>query len=334
MQTKALQKQTIFIGGMLIVLMLMSGCAKDDTPAAITMTPDLRLTPYISATVDRVPVATTPTPASQLYPTPSPVPTATPFIYTVIAEDTLLGIALRYGITLEDLLGANPALDPQFLTIGAEVIIPLGGEQPSVVALPTPVPVKMQGPPTCYPAADGRTWCFLLVENDHPQPLENLAAKIAFYAEDGTLLASETALPPLNVLFSGKRMPLIAVHATHANAIASTQASMSSGIFVLQNDTRYLPLAVDVQAVAISDDGLTAAVTGNITNLDEGDDAQSAGLVWIVLVAYDKDGHVVGVRRWEKTPDLLPGAGLAFSLEVYSMGPKIVEVDVLAEGRP
>jgi len=42
---------------------------------------------------------------------PSPSPTLTPITYTVVEGDTMLEIALHYGIKLEDLLASNPNVD-------------------------------------------------------------------------------------------------------------------------------------------------------------------------------------------------------------------------------
>ncbi len=38
-------------------------------------------------------------------------PSPTPFAHVVKKDDTLLGIAIRYGISLEDLLAANPGIE-------------------------------------------------------------------------------------------------------------------------------------------------------------------------------------------------------------------------------
>lgn len=45
--------------------------------------------------------------------------------HTVVSGDTMWGIALRYGISLAELLAANPALkNPNLIRVGEQVVIP------------------------------------------------------------------------------------------------------------------------------------------------------------------------------------------------------------------
>jgi murein DD-endopeptidase MepM/ murein hydrolase activator NlpD len=50
-------------------------------------------------------------------------PTAGP-VYVVQSGDTYYTIAIKFGITIADLQAANPDVDPNFLTIGQEIVIP------------------------------------------------------------------------------------------------------------------------------------------------------------------------------------------------------------------
>ena len=50
--------------------------------------------------------------------------------------DSLLEIANRYGVTVEDLLLVNPDVDPVRMAIGQEIQIPQGGELPSIEEAP------------------------------------------------------------------------------------------------------------------------------------------------------------------------------------------------------
>lgn len=104
-----------------------------------------------------------PTPTSTSIASPvgtsTPTPTATrvkipPGAYRVQEGDTLLGIAYRAGLTLDDLLFANPKIiNPNKLAISQLVIIPEGGRSP--VGLPpqaiTPVVVEINGGKITYP---------------------------------------------------------------------------------------------------------------------------------------------------------------------------------------
>ncbi len=60
---------------------------------------------------------------SQL-PQPGEKPAPTTKIHTVSAGDTLYLIAKKYGVKLDDIMRANPRIDPYNLMIGTELYIP------------------------------------------------------------------------------------------------------------------------------------------------------------------------------------------------------------------
>ncbi|NLY75308.1 MAG: LysM peptidoglycan-binding domain-containing protein [Firmicutes bacterium] len=55
---------------------------------------------------------------------PAPQPVCPGFIYTIMAGDTLSGIARRYNTTVDAILRVNPDLDPNRLFIGQRICIP------------------------------------------------------------------------------------------------------------------------------------------------------------------------------------------------------------------
>jgi LysM repeat protein len=72
----------------------------------------------------------TPTPPALPTPTPAavePTPDATPaeVVYIVQAGDTLSAIAASYGVTVDQILAANPTIsDPNQIAIGDRIVIP------------------------------------------------------------------------------------------------------------------------------------------------------------------------------------------------------------------
>ena len=103
-------------------------------------------TPYPTYTV--VSVRSTPvTPRSQ------PGVTATFRTHTVVAGDTLSGIAKEYGTTVEAIVAANEISDPGLIVIGQVLSIPVEEARPaSTSATPTPpTPTATPMPPTLTP---------------------------------------------------------------------------------------------------------------------------------------------------------------------------------------
>jgi LysM repeat protein len=123
-----------------------------------------------------------PTPTAT--PPPPPTPTSTPVIYVVKAGDTVLAIALRYGVSQEDLLAANGmnADDVRFIQLGQQLVIPL--EPPAAAAGPAPAaPVPAA---TTYTVRAGDT--LVAIAGRLGIPLDALIAANGFTAEQVRLL--------------------------------------------------------------------------------------------------------------------------------------------------
>ncbi|MBN2148081.1 MAG: LysM peptidoglycan-binding domain-containing protein [Anaerolineales bacterium] len=303
-----------------LLLAAVVGCQPVTLISLSSTLPPPELTPYHTRTPTHAPLPSTLAPDIQL----SPVATATPFTHAVVEGETMLGIAFQYGITLEELQSANPTVDPRFLVVGTALLIPLGGEIPQSLPAPTPLPLSLQST-RCYKAADGGLWCFLLARNEQPVAMENLSAWIGLFDDAGQLLASQVAFSSVNLLKPGGAIPLVAFFPSPVEDYSSVQAEMLTALAVPDPTGRYLDAHVSVDTLQISESGLSAMVNGQIILADE---ISPGGSIWIVLVAYDKEDQVVGVRKWQAND-----AGL-FAVDVFSLGPDIQRVDVLVEARP
>ncbi|CAN5566669.1 hypothetical protein BH23CHL6_BH23CHL6_04400 [soil metagenome] len=74
-------------------------------------------------------------------PTPTAVPQPTPRTYTIQAGDSLFAVALQFGLTVDQLLAANPDIeDANYVTIGQVIVIP-------DAASPAPVSPRATGSP-------------------------------------------------------------------------------------------------------------------------------------------------------------------------------------------
>ncbi len=73
--------------------------------------------------------------------------------YEVVAGDTLIAIAGRFGVTLNALAAANNIADPTFITIGQVLIIPEPGEhvEPQLSLPPPTNPSLPEVLPTLAP---------------------------------------------------------------------------------------------------------------------------------------------------------------------------------------
>lgn len=77
---------------------------------------------------------------------PQSVETPAMIVYVVQQGDSLYGIALEFGVSTEDLMRANGLVDPNFLVVGQELFIPVGGLPPAPPT-PTDTPIPFE-PPT------------------------------------------------------------------------------------------------------------------------------------------------------------------------------------------
>ncbi len=294
------------------------GNKPDLTPAA----PPGGLHPYQTATP-----ASTPSPIQPL--TVIVFPTPTPFTYTVAAADTLNGIATRFNVRLDDLLTANPGLSPTALQVGTVLTIPLGGNTSGEPA-PTPVPLAIRQT-DCWPSAEGGLWCFALADNNYAETIENLSAQFTLLDDSGQEVDSQVAYGLLNILPAGKTMPIAIFFPAPVPADVHPRAQILTAIRLPADDSRYLPVALQNTLVRVDWSGRTARVTGWAALTTQ---STPAGTLWVLGVAYDQYGHVVGVRRWDASAPLNAESSLAFDFLVSSLGPPIDHVDLLAEARP
>jgi LysM repeat protein len=284
------------------------------------------ITPYVSATATQFIT----TPRVEFTSTPAPLPTPTPFIYIVVSGDNSSWIASRFNITLDELQAANPDVALNFLPIGIELVIPFGdgGEGGLAAELPTPVPI-VETPPVCYPTSSDGLWCLWLVQNDNPFPLENLSAEINLYDAFGGKLTSQFAVAPLNVLWPGEAVPLMAYFPPPVPVWEDVQVQLVTSLGVPGGQARYLNGLIENLQIRVSGNGLSARVSGSV-RLQEG--GKSASTIWLAAVAYDSDGVVVGAKRWVGAG--VEGNGsLEFSFQVFSLGLPIDRVEVLVEAR-
>ena len=315
----------------LILTLGMTACTPQISTPTLTPSRGGTLTPYMSLTPSRTLFPTGTFIPKPVIPTVTPYPTPTPFIYSIKKGDTLGALALQYNLTIAEIEAANPGIDPNFLTVGITITIPVDAAltTPTVIPTPSPVPISLQSP-ICYSAADGGAWCLTLAQNEQLIPLESLSAWISLQSPEGETITGQTATSPLDVLQPGAALPLMVFFDPPLPASYTPVSELLTALPAVITDTRYLTVTIAVSSLEINSSALQATVRGN-ASLSSG--GQPARLVWLAVVAYDVVGNVVGMRRWEATGDPLPDP-LPFDVNVFSLGPKITRVEVLGEAKP
>lgn len=301
--------------------LLLTACAPQSTPAA-SQSGDL--IPYVTSTESprRTPEG--------LVAAQTPLPSPTPFTYTVKAGDSFSSIALEFGVSMDDLQAANPAILPNSMSIGQVIRIPSNPDNPSGEPTPTPVPFIVEQI-ECYPSTDKGMWCFVLVHNEFAEFMENVSAQVTLVDTNDQVLASQPAFLTLNILPPNTSLPLAVFFPPEVPYEAKLQVQVLTAIRLLPNDERYIPATINNTLVQVNAEGHSAHVSGLVVSQSQDRDARQ---VWVAATAYDVAGRVVGVRRWEWDNGLAAGGSIPFDLMLSSIGGKIARVEFAVEARP
>ena len=307
---------------LILFTLLGTTCA---TQSDLSTPKPMDLVPYLTATQRATPQL----PIPNLVSPETPLPTPTPFNYSVKAGDTFSSIALEFGVSMDELIAANPEVSPSAMSIGAVLKIPSNPDNPSGEAAPTPAPLTVEQV-ECYPTFNKGEWCFVLVRNDFSNAVENISAQVTLVDADKNVLVSQTTFLPLNILAPDTSLPLGVYFPPDIPFDVKPQVQILTAIQLQPNDTRYLPATVNNTLVQINEDGHFGEISGEVRLSAE---STAAKQIWVVAVAYDADGRVVGVKRWDGV-GMQPGTRLMFEMTVASLGGRMTRVDFAVEARP
>ena len=299
----------------------LTACATqstDPTPLPLTLIPYLTSTQNPSQTPQGLVTAEV------------PLPSPTPFTYTVQQGDTISSIALKFGISMDDLQATNPEISPNAMSVGQVLKIPSDPNNPSGAPTPTPASFSVQQI-ECYPTADKGMWCFVLAHNDFSDFMENVSAQVTLVDANNDTIASQTALLPLNILPPNTSLPLTLFFPPEIPFDAQPRVQVLTAGRLLPKDERYLPATINNTLVQVNTDGRSARVSGAVLLPGQ---AKAASQIWIAGTAYDDAGRVIGIRRWESSAGLSAGRNLPFEFMVFSIGDKIARVEFAVEARP
>jgi LysM repeat protein len=260
----------------------------------------------------------------------TPQASPTPSQYTIRSGDTLGQIADRLGISLDELLVANPGVDPNALPVGQSLTIPGSLVGSAGEPTPTPVPFLIEQI-ACHSIANGAVWCFILIRNESPDVVENVTARVTLVDSQGQPTVTGVALLPLDILLPGASLPLGVFFPPPVAVGTRPQVQVLTAIALLPGDQRYLPAVIRRSLAEVSWRGRSAALSGEVFLPET---SVSAGVIWIAAVAYDGSGNVVGFRRWESEAGLPAGSSLPFAFMVSSVAGRIERVEFAVEARP
>jgi LysM repeat protein len=258
----------------------------------------------------------------------SPTPSATPVTHIVQRGETLIGIAVKYGVSLDALQQANPTVSARFLSVGATLIIPVSEDSAVIRAAsaPTPMPVMLDAP-ACYPQATGALVCLVAARNPGELALEAVSARVTLAGADGLPLAEAVAVPALDVLLPGGTIPLIARFAPPLAGHAAVGVTPLTAYPLADVASRVVPLTVRTDDITAGPQQWTAR--GQVVN----ETGAIAAHIRLALVLWAEAGTVAGVRQLDWAEALLPGEARAFMLTASSAGAKVVRAEVLVEGQ-
>jgi LysM repeat protein len=315
-----MQNRIFFILHLSAFILFLTACAPQQTQSA---PPAGDLIPFATST--QSPFQT----PDSLVTLETPLSSPTPFTYTVQSGDTMSGIALKFGVSINDLQAANPEVSPNAMSVNQVIKIPSNPDNPSGEPTPTPAPFTIQQI-ECYPTNNKGMWCFVLVHNGFSESMENISVQVTLVDLNNVVLGSRTALLPLNILPSNTSLPLSVYFPPDIPDDAKPLVQVLTAIRLLPNDERYLPATINNTLAQVNADGHSAQVSGQV--LLNG--AKAASQVWVTGTAYDEAGRVVGVRRWESNASLSAGGSLPFEFMVSSIGGRIERVEFAVEARP
>ncbi len=322
--------RTLVAATVLLVALLATACGQVITLAP-TPTPEPTATLAVAVEVATLPPTSTPAPYTPA-PTPTPTITPTPVVHTILGGESLLGVAGQYGVSVAALQDANGILDPRFLQVGQQLVIPRPEEVEEVTdenSTPTPTPLAVEVQNAYFSESNvGGLWVLGEAFNPGADALEQVRVGVSLLDASDAEIARVEGLVALDLIDPGKRSPFAVtfgedpgkferyrVFATHA-----VQAHVGSYYRDLE--------VVDVKAQGERYASYT--VTGTVRNTGPED----AVAVQVVLTAYDPLGRVIAMRKVTPEYNVIPRGGESkFTAVLAPVGGPAERFDAVAQGR-
>lgn len=313
----------------LLVLVLSVGTAVPLAACGQVVTPEPSPTPVPTDTptaTPSTPVQRSPTRVSSDSPPDiaTPTITPTPIVHVVQKGDTLLDIAIDFGVSVEALQRANGIENPQLLQLGQRLVIPLDQEAGQTTAglllpTPTPHPIQVQGVAFYETPVDSLLGLGEVV-NTTGITLTNVQVQVTILGAAGERLIETDTFACMDIVLPGIRYPFSVLFTTPPPDWVSHQVTVIRGQGAGALANAYVPMSV-VEAEGRAA-GPRFQVTGVVRNTSARGIAES---VDIIVTTYDAEGSVTGFRRSPLTPEVIdeglsPGEQVPFLLSLTTHG--------------
>ena len=304
---------------LILAACLLWGCRQPPPTPTATATPLIIPSTTPELGVDFVTVARPTTVVRQVTPTPlstaTPAPTATPIIYLIQEGDTLLGLAIQNGTTVEAIEALNPGVQPNLLQIGQAIILPPQEPEAFLGVAPIAIPVSIAVKSVeLYQTPLGGAWLMGDVVNDGEFSAENVQVAITLRDVENRPVATAAAWVYPTLLLPGERGGFAILLPQLPESVGAPEASIVAGATTGQLGNRYLSLDVpDIEAEFNADE---AILTGAVQNSGE----SAAVQVRLVVLLYDAQGRMTGLVQWQAEGPLAAGSATPFTLSIAPPG--------------
>ena len=314
-----------------MALLALTACSNVITPQPTAEALPTNTPPPIAPTPTQDSIATAPLvpPAD----TPTSTITPTPIIHIIQSGDTLLGIALDYGVDVDKLQSFNGIDSPQSLQVGQELIIPTGGEESEeapelLLSTPTPQPLGVRGV-AFYETPVGSLWCLGEIVNTTNVPITNVQVRVMLFDAVGERVAEADTFAAVDLISPGERSPFGILFTKPPANWANSQVTLVRGEAAGEMSDSYV--SISLAEVTGQPSGPQFHVSGVARN-NSGE--QNAGSVRVIATTYDDQGVVTGMRQTKAEIDgsLAPGATAPFSLLFSFHGDAPADFNVVALG--
>lgn len=296
-----------------VISVWVVGCnIVSDASPSVSPSPSPRVTLTVRQLVSPTP-AVVPTRVVIQPATPVDVPppaSATPFLYVIQPDDTLLGIAIRFGIEVADLEAANPDVDARALQPGQSLVIP-GDTVIAMVATPL-LPDLALPVPACYQTPAETVLCLGLVDNTLDYPLEQVAVDVELVTADGSSVATQQVEIEQSVIPAGSSAPYRALFDEETNDAVGARAWMTQAREAQGVDARFIML--DVEDDRLESVGGRYVISATLRNGNE----EAAQDIRVIATLRDAAGNVLGYRVADVADNLDPGESAPIRLEIVT----------------